>query len=438
MRIGRDHQAGARVTLAVGESESGLLPGSSPDVNHVKAAKHNPIAAFGALNDNAGGGGIQHTKPVGAPPIGSAASSLEANAGCTLWGCSRGASGGKQMKAVRFHQHGGPDVLKYEDAPDPKIQANEVLVKIKTCALNHVDLWLRVGVAAWKLPMPHIVGSDISGEVGEIGALVTRVRPGDRVLLSPGISCGQCEACFKGLDSACRSYTLFGVAVDGGYAEYVKSPEVNVIPIPGDLSFDEAAAVPLVFVTAWHMLMTRAQLKPGEDVLVIGAGSGVGSAAIQLAKLMQARVIAVAGSDEKLEKARALGADAVINRKKQSITEEVKRLTNKRGVDVVFEHVGAAVWDACFDSLATYGRLVTCGTTSGPLVTLNLQALYGRQRTILGSFMGGKGELMEALRFIGQRKLKAVIDSAFPLREAAAAQQKMESGDFFGKILLHP
>ncbi len=342
------------------------------------------------------------------------------------------------MKAVRFHQHGGPDVLKYEDAPDPKIQANEVLVKIQTCALNHLDLWLRLGVAAWKLPMPHIVGSDISGEVAEIGALVTCVRPGDRVLLSPGSGCGQCEACFKGLDSACRSYTLFGAAVDGGYAEYVKSPEVNVIPIPGDLSFDEAAAVPLVFVTAWHMLMTRAQLKPGEDVLVISAGSGVGSAAIQLAKLMQARVIAVAGSDEKLEKARALGADAVINRKKQSIAEEVKRLTNKRGVDVVFEHVGAAVWDACFDSLTTYGRLVTCGTTSGPLVTLNLQALYGRQRTILGSFMGGKGELMEALRFIGQRKLKAVIDSAFPLREAAAAQQKMESGDFFGKILLHP
>jgi len=342
------------------------------------------------------------------------------------------------MKAVRFHQHGGLDVLKYEEAPDPRPQTNEVLVKIRTCALNHLDLWVRVGVAAWKLAMPHIAGSDISGEVAEVGAGVTRVRPGDRVLLSPGISCGQCEACFKGLDSACRSYTLFGVAVDGGYAEYVKSPEMNVIPIPGDLSFDEAAAVPLVFVTAWHMLMTRAQLKPGEDVLVIGAGSGVGSAAIQVAKLIQARVIAVAGSDEKLEKARALGADAVINRSKQSIADEVKRLTNKRGVDVVFEHVGTAVWEACFDSLATYGRLVTCGATSGPLVTLNMQALYGRQRTILGSFMGGKGELLEALKFIGQRKLKAVIDSTFPLSEAAAAQKKMESGDFFGKILLHP
>jgi NADPH:quinone reductase-like Zn-dependent oxidoreductase len=342
------------------------------------------------------------------------------------------------MKAVRFHQHGGPDVLKYEDAPEPKIQVNEVLVRVETCALNHLDLWLRVGVAAWKLPMPHIVGSDIAGEVVEIGALVTRVKPGDRVLLAPGISCGHCEACFKGLDSACRDYTLFGVLVDGGYAEYVRSPQVNVIPIPGDLSFDEAAAVPLVFVTAWHMLITRARLNPGEAVLVIGAGSGVGSAAIQLAKLMQARVIAVAGSDEKLDKARDLGVDAVVNRKKQSIAEEVRRFTNNRGVDVVFEHVGAAVWEACFESLATYGRLVTCGTTSGPMVTLNMQALFGRQRTILGSFMGSKGELLEALKFIGQRKLKAVIDSAFPLSEAAAAQQKMESGDFFGKILLHP
>jgi len=342
------------------------------------------------------------------------------------------------MKAVRFHEHGGIDVLKYEDAPEPKIQASEVLVKVKTCALNHLDIWLRVGVRRWTLPMPHIVGSDIAGEVAAVGALVTRVQPGERVLLCPGISCGQCEACFKGLDSACRSYTLFGVMVDGGYAEYVKSPEMNVVPIPGDLSFDEAAAVPLVFITAWHMLFSRAGLKPGEDVLVIGAGSGVGAAAIQIAKLVGARVIATAGADWKLEKARALGADEVINHSQQSIAEEVKRLTNKRGVDIVFEHVGAAVWEDCFESLATYGRLVTCGTTSGPEVKLSLQTLYGRQRSILGSFMGSKGELLEALKFIGQRKLKAVIDSAFPLQDAAAAQNKMESRDFFGKILLHP
>jgi len=342
------------------------------------------------------------------------------------------------MKAVRFHEYGGPEVLKYEDAPEPKILANEVLVKVKACALNHIDVWLRMGVPEWKLPMPHIVGSDISGEVAEVGALVTRAKAGDRVLLCPGISCGQCAMCFQGLDSACRQYTLFGVFVDGGYAEYVKSPETNVIPIPAGLDFDEAAAVPLVFITAWHMLFTRAGLKPGEEVLVIGAGSGVGSAAIQIAKLVNARVIATAGTDWKLEKARALGADDVINHTQKSIGDEVRRLTNKRGVDVVVDHVGAAVWEACIDSLATYGRLVTCGMTTGADLKLNGQLLFGRQRTILGSFMGGKAELADALKFLAQRRLKAVVDSVFPLQEAALAHRKMESREFFGKILLHP
>jgi NADPH:quinone reductase-like Zn-dependent oxidoreductase len=342
------------------------------------------------------------------------------------------------MKAVRFHEHGGLEVLKYEDAPEPVIQPTEVLVKVKACALNHLDLWMRTGVRAWKLPMPHIVGSDISGEVAQVGALVTNAKPGDRVLLAPGISCGQCDACWKGLDSACRSFTIFGVVMDGGYAEYVKSPAVNVIPIPGDLSFEEAASVPLVFLTAWHMLLGRARLQPGEDVLVVGAGSGVGIAAIQVAKLVGCRVIATAGNDEKLAKARELGADEGINHTRQSIAEEVARMTGKRGVDVIVEHVGQAVWEDCFNSLATYGRLVTCGTTTGGEVKLSVQALFGRQRSILGSYMGGKGELMEVLKLIGQRKLKPVIDSVFPLAEAREAQRKMESRDFFGKILLRP
>ncbi|HXH51141.1 MAG TPA: zinc-binding dehydrogenase [Terriglobia bacterium] len=342
------------------------------------------------------------------------------------------------MKAVRFHEHGGPDVLKYEDAPKPEIQPNEVLVKVKACALNHLDLWVRSGVRAWKLPMPHIVGSDISGEVAQIGSLVTNTKVGERVLLSPGISCGQCEACWKGLDSACRTFTIFGVMVDGGYAEYVKSPAANVIPIPGDLKFEEAASVPLVFLTAWHMLFGRAKLQPGEDVLVVGAGSGVGIAAMQVAKLVGCRVIATAGTDEKLGKAHALGADEGINHTQQSITEEVSRLTGKRGVDVIVEHVGQAVWEDCFNSLATYGRLVTCGATTGAEGKVNIQALFGRQRTILGSYMGGKGELMDVLKLIGERKLKPVIDSVFPLAEAAEAQKKMESRDFFGKILLRP
>lgn len=342
------------------------------------------------------------------------------------------------MKAVRFHEHGGPEVLRYEEAPEPLIREDEVLIQVKACALNHLDLWLREGVRGWTLNFPHILGSDISGVVVRAGSLAGRFKSGDRVLLCPGISCGHCEACFKGLDSACRDYTMFGLKVDGGYAEFVKSPEANVLPLPGDLSFDEAAAVPLVFLTAWHMLVTRAALKPGEDVLIIGAGSGAGSAAIQVAKLLGARVIAVAGTDAKLEKARALGADETINHTRQSIRDEVRRLTGRRGVDVVFDHVGAAVWEDCFESLATYGRFVTCGVTSGGEVKLNLQALFGRQRALYGSFMGGKGELVEALRHVAAGRLKAVIDSVFPLREAAAAQKKMESRDFFGKILLHP
>lgn len=342
------------------------------------------------------------------------------------------------MKAVRIHEHGGLEVLKYEDAPEPRIEANEVLVQVKACALNHLDIFLREGVKGWTLQFPHILGSDVSGVVAEAGALVDHVKPGDKVLLAPGISCGRCEECFKGLDSACRSYTVLGLKVDGGYVEYVKAPAANALHIPGDLSFDEAAAIPLVFLTAWHMLMTRAALKPGEDVLVIGAGSGVGSAAIQVASLIGCRVIAVAGTDAKLEKAKTLGAAEGINHRRQSIAEEVRRITGKRGVDVVFEHVGAAVWEDCFASLATYGRLVTCGVTSGGGVNLNLQALFGRQRTLLGSFMGGKGELVEVLKHIANRRLKAVIDSVFPLQDAAAAQRKMESRDFFGKLLLHP
>ncbi|MGH9358970.1 MAG: zinc-binding dehydrogenase [Candidatus Acidiferrales bacterium] len=342
------------------------------------------------------------------------------------------------MKAVRFHEHGGPDVLRYEDAPEPAIREDEVLVEVKACALNHLDLWVREGIRGLTLKFPRIPGSDISGVVAKAGPLVSRFKLGDRVLLCPGLSCGHCEACYKGLDSACRDFTLFGQKVDGGYAEFVKSPAINVFPIPGDLSFDEAAAVPLVFITAWHMLVTRAALRPGEDVLIIGAGSGVGSAAIQVAKLWGARVIAVAGTDAKLEKARSLGADETINHTRQSIRDEVRRLTGKRGVDVALDHVGAAVWEDCFESLATYGRFVTCGVTSGGNVTLNLQALFGRQRALYGSFMGGKGELAEALRHIAAGRLKAVIDSAFPLREATAAQKKMESRDFFGKILLHP
>ncbi len=342
------------------------------------------------------------------------------------------------MKAVRFHQHGGPEVLQYEDAPDPAISATEVLVRVRACAMNHLDLWLRQGYPGRQIPLPRIVGSDIAGEVAAAGELVTNVHPGERVLIAPGHSCGLCQPCLLGRDNLCRQYSIFGIVRNGGYAELVSASEVNVIPIPDDFSFDEAAAVPLVFLTAWHMLLDRAGLRAGEEVLVLGAGSGVGSAAIQIAKLLQARVIATAGSDEKLAKARALGADEVINHSTQDIHQEVKRLTQKRGVDVVFEHVGAATWEKSMMSLAPGGRLVTCGATTGADARVELRYLFGRQLSVLGSFMGSKAELLEVLKFIFQRRLKAVIDRAFPLAEARAAHQRMERRESFGKILLHP
>ncbi len=342
------------------------------------------------------------------------------------------------MKAIVFSEHGGPQVLRYSEVPEPKINAIEVLVRVRACALNHLDLWVRRGLPGINIPVPHIPGSDISGEVTRVGELVTRVKVGQKVLLAPGLSCGQCPACSAGADNQCRRYTIFGYMVDGGCAEYVRSPEVNVIPIPGDLSFDEAAAVPLVFLSAWHMLIGRAHLQPGEDVLVLGAGSGVGSAAIQIAKVMGARVIATAGSDAKLAKARELGADDLIHHGKQNILDEVKRLTERRGVDVVFEHVGMATWDMSVSSLAVGGRLVTCGATTGYEAKIDVRHLFGRQLSLLGSFMGSRAELYAALKLIGQRKLRAVIDRVLPLAQCAHAHELLEHREQFGKILLHP
>ena len=342
------------------------------------------------------------------------------------------------MKAVQFHEHGGPEVLRYEEVPEPAINAAEVLVRVRACAMNHLDLWLRKGYPGRQVPLPRIVGSDIAGEVVRTGELVTKVTAGDRVLVAPGHSCGLCQQCLEGRDSLCRQYSIFGMVRNGGYAELVSIPEVNAIPIPADFSFEEAAAVPLVFLTAWHMLVARAELRAGEEVLVLGAGSGVGSAAIQIARLLGARVIATAGSDDKLAKARELGAHQLINHSTQDIHQEVKRLTNKRGVDVVFEHVGEATWEKSMMSLAPGGRLITCGATTGPDVHIDLRYLFGRQLSVLGSFMGSKAELLEVLKFIFRRQLKPVIDTAFPLAEARAAHQRMERREQFGKILLHP
>jgi len=340
------------------------------------------------------------------------------------------------MKAVRFHEHGTSEVLRYEEAPDPAVSSTEVLVRVKACALNHLDIHLRRGVR--KMSLPRIVGADVAGEIAAAGAEVRGWHVGQRVLLQPGVSCGVCAACLGGDDNLCRQYAVLGSAQDGGYAELVKVPEANVLPYPEGLSWEQAAAVPLVFLTAWHMLINRARMRAGDTVLVIGAGSGVGSAAIQIVKLFHGRVITVAGSDAKLAKAREIGADETINHATQDITAEVKRLTGKRGVDVVFEHVGQATWNHSYMSLATGGRLVTCGVTSGYEANLDLRYLFSKNLSLIGSFMGRKDELIELLTFVKQGKLKPVVDRVFPLAEGRAAQEYVEAREQFGKVILVP
>jgi NADPH:quinone reductase-like Zn-dependent oxidoreductase len=340
------------------------------------------------------------------------------------------------VKAILFRQHGGPEVLQYVDVPDPEPRPNEVLVRVRACALNHLDLWVRGGLPNVAIPLPHIPGSDVAGEIAKIGTEVTTVRVGQKVVLAPLVSCGKCPACLAGLDNQCRLATNLGYMIDGGCAEFVRAPEVNCLPYPENLSFEEAAAVPLVFQTAWHMLIARAQLQPGETVLILGAGSGVGSAAIQIAKFFGAQVIATAGSDAKLEKARQLGADHVINHKTHKIRDEVRRITNKRGVDVVFEHVGTATWDDSLASLALAGRLVTCGNTTGYDAKLDLRFLFSRQLSLLGSYMGVKSELHTVMKLVSAGHLKPIVARIFPLQEAAAAHAYLESGQQFGKVVL--
>jgi NADPH:quinone reductase-like Zn-dependent oxidoreductase len=339
------------------------------------------------------------------------------------------------MKAIRFHQHGGPEVLRLEEVDDPSIGSGEALVRVHACALNHLDLWQRRGLRRVAIPLPHISGSDVAGIVVETEG--GDIPPGSRVMLQPGISCGRCLACLSGSDNECPHYEVLGYRNHpGGYAELIKVPLQNLVPLPDSVSFVDAAAFPLTFVTAWHMLITRAKVQRGEDVLVLAAGSGVGQAAVQIARLQGARVIAPAGSDSKLERARALGAAEVINHHTQNIAEEIKRLTSRRGVDVVVEHVGAATWAKSMRSLARNGRIVTCGATTGGDAGIDLLALFSKRLTILGSYMGTKAELLRAAEHLVAGRLKPVIDRTFPLADAAAAQQRLEESGQFGKIVL--
>src|SRR5258708_2690969 len=340
------------------------------------------------------------------------------------------------MKAVRIHQFGGPEVLTYEDVPDPRPRKDQVLVRVKACSLNHLDVWVRKGLPGVKLP--HILGSDIAGEVVEVGEYLSEIKPGQRVLVAPMHFCGHCVKCLAGLQNQCREFTVLGNGVDGGNCELFAASGASIMPIPDSRDFNQAASVPLVFVTAWHMLVGLGGVRPGRTVLVLGASSGVGIAAIQIAKLFHCRVITTAGDEAKLAKGRELGADYGINHYKQKISEEVRKITNKEGVDIVVEHVGAATWDESIKSLKTGGTLVTCGATTGPNVSIDLRHLFARQLSLLGSYMGTMGELLEVLGHIFAGRLKPVVDRVFPLSELRAAHEYLEKSAMFGKIVVSP
>jgi NADPH:quinone reductase-like Zn-dependent oxidoreductase len=342
------------------------------------------------------------------------------------------------MKAIFFRRHGDAGVLEYGELPDPKLLSNSLLVRVKAVALNHLDIFVRNGWPGLSLEFPHILGSDVAGVVERVGSEVSDLKVGEPVLLNPGVSCGHCERCLLGEDNFCRSYHLLGEHIRGGYAELIAVPRQNILPKPSNLSFEEAACVPLTFLTAWTMLVRKAQLKPGETVLVHAAGSGVGSAGIQIAKLLGATVITTASSQEKLNKGKELGADYLINYTQTDFLQEVKKITQRRMVDVVFEHVGAATFEKSVACLPYGGRLVTCGATTGYEAKLDLRVLFYKRISLLGSTMGSKGDLFRILELVQQGRLRPVLDRVLPLEKAAEAHRQLESRAHFGNLVLVP
>ena len=340
------------------------------------------------------------------------------------------------MKTVRIHEHGGPEVLRLEEVAAPVPAAGQVLVRVRAVALNHIDLWVRAGLPRLRVRFPHTLGADIAGEIAALGDGVTGWAAGDAVMIHPGVSCGRCAACVAGQDNRCREYSILGEHIPGGYAEFIAVPQENLWRKPSHLSFEEAAAMPLVFLTAWNMLVAKAELRFGEQVLIWGAGSGVGSAAIQIARMYEARVITTVGEAWKAAPARDLGADAVILYREQDVLEEVRRLTDRRGVDVVVDHVGRATWETSIKALALGGRLAVCGATSGAEVAFDVRYLFGRQLSILGTWMGTKGEMAEVMRLIERRRFAPVIHAVLPLEQAADAHRLLAESRHFGKIVL--
>ncbi|MDM7324136.1 MAG: zinc-binding dehydrogenase [Thermus sp.] len=340
------------------------------------------------------------------------------------------------MKAVVMEARGGPEVLKVAEVPTPEPGPKEVRIRVKAAALNHLDIWVRKGVASPKLLLPHILGADASGIVDAVGPGVTGFAPGDEVVVNPGLSCGHCERCLAGEDNLCAKYEILGEHRFGAYAEYLVLPEVNLLKKPHNLSFEEAAAIPLTFLTAWQMVVDKLQVRPGDDVLVMAAGSGVSVAAIQIAKLFGARVIATAGSEEKLRKAKELGADETVNYTHPDWPKEVRRLTGGKGADKVVDHTGALYFEGVIRATANGGRIAIAGASSGYEGTLPFAHVFFRQLSILGSTMGSKSRLFPILRFVEQGKLRPVVGQVLPLEEAAEGHRLLEERRIFGKVVL--
>lgn len=340
------------------------------------------------------------------------------------------------MKALVIYEHGGIDKLSITDLPRPSPGPNEVLINIRAIALNRLDLFVREGSPTLKLAMPHVVGSDGAGVIAEVGANVRDLRAGQRVLVNPGLSCGHCDFCLSGEQSLCAEFGIIGEHSTGTAAEYIKMPAVNVLPIPDSLTFEQAAAAPLVFLTAWRALISRARLRVGEDVLVLGAGSGASTAAIQIAKYAGGRVFVTSSSDEKLKKASAIGADFGFNYRNQEWDREVFAATNRRGVDLVFESVGAATWTKSLRSLKRGGRMVVIGATTGSKPQEEIGYIFWKQIDILGSTMSNQREFREVMKLVFAGKLAPVIDSVMPIEKAQEAHARLAIGEQFGKIVL--
>jgi NADPH:quinone reductase-like Zn-dependent oxidoreductase len=341
------------------------------------------------------------------------------------------------LKAVRIHEHGGVEKLRYEAAPEPTLSGpNDAIVKLKAASLNHIDIWVRRGLTGIEIAFPHILGGDGAGVIAEVGDRVRNIKTGDAVCLYPPSGCGRCEFCLIDREYMCVQLRVLGERENGTYAEYVRAPARNCFPIPPGLSFEQAAAFPLVYITVWRMLVTNAQLKPGERVLILGIGGGVATAALQLAAYIGTHIIVTSSSDEKLEKAKTLGSEHGINYKNADFAKEVRRLTGKRGVDVVVDCVGGDGWIKSLASLAKGGRLVTCGATAGANPPIDMRRIFWNNLKIFGSTLGDRAEFREVLNFMEASRTKPVVDLVFPLGDAAAAQKRLEDGKQFGKILL--